>query len=144
MTKKTKGSADQMDKHVGHRLRLRRSLMGISQEKMAECAGVTFQQVQKYERGLNRISASRLYQFSKFLQVPITYFYEGGEDDVTNIVYGMSDNAQSPFGEEGDNIMERKETLELVRNYYAIKDEKVRQNFLKLLKSMAKEEEESA
>lgn len=141
MTKKTKGSADQMDKHVGHRLRLRRSLMGISQDKMAECAGVTFQQVQKYERGLNRISASRLYQFSKFLQVPITYFYEGGDEDESS-TFGLSDNAQSPFGEEdGDNIMERKETLELVRNYYAIKDEKVRQNFLKLLKSMAKEEE---
>lgn len=141
---KTKGTADDIDKHVGHRLRLRRSLMGISQEKLAESVGVSFQQVQKYEKGMNRISASRLFQFSKFLQVPLSYFYDGNESQAF-IAQGFADNEQAAFGDEdGPNIMEKKETLELIRHYYAIQDEKVRANILKLIKSVAKDQEDGA
>ncbi|MGB4058217.1 MAG: helix-turn-helix transcriptional regulator, partial [Alphaproteobacteria bacterium] len=74
--KKTKGTPDPVDVHVGQRLRVRRSLLGMSQEKLADSIGLTFQQIQKYERGMNRISAGRLFQFSKVLSVPITYFYD--------------------------------------------------------------------
>ena len=75
--RKTKGTADEIDKHVGLRIRNRRVLMGLSQEKLADAVGVTFQQVQKYERGTNRVSASRLYTFSKILGVKIDFFYSG-------------------------------------------------------------------
>ena len=73
---KTKGTPDEIDVHVGARLRLRRTLLGISQEKLANAIDLTFQQVQKYEKGLNRISAGRLYQFSRILDVPVTFFYD--------------------------------------------------------------------
>ena len=68
--RKTKGTPDSVDVHVGQRLRVRRSLLGMSQEKLAEAIGLTFQQIQKYERGVNRVSAGRLFQFSKILDVP--------------------------------------------------------------------------
>jgi transcriptional regulator with XRE-family HTH domain len=79
MTHKLKGSADEIDVLVGARLREIRSLRGISQEKLGEMLGVTFQQVQKYQCGKNRISASRLYQIAKIFEVPLGYFYEGLE-----------------------------------------------------------------
>lgn len=146
--RKTKGTPDNVDVHVGQRLRIRRSLMGMSQEKLAESIGLTFQQIQKYERGTNRVSAGRLYQFSKILGVPIAYFYEQFGDifpTKTITKYGLSDQDQEPFagipptspsGEEPD-LMKRRETIDLVRSYYAIEDLKVRKDVLKLMKSMA-------
>ena len=77
--KNTKGAADKTDKHVGRRLRLRRTSMGVYQKKMADMLGVTFQQVQKYEQGINRISAGRLWEISQILEVSVDYFYEGIE-----------------------------------------------------------------
>lgn len=74
--KKPKGGPDPVDIHVGLRLRMRRSILGISQDKLAKSVGLTFQQIQKYERGTNRVSAGRLYQFAKLLDVPVIYFYE--------------------------------------------------------------------
>src|SRR4051812_16255430 len=94
-TRKTKGTPDPVDVHVGQRLRVRRSLMGLSQEKLAESIGLTFQQIQKYERGMNRISAGRLYQFSKILDVPVTYFYDqitGVAKTYTSGSYTLADN----------------------------------------------------
>lgn len=80
MTKtKTKGRPDSVDIHVGNQLRARRKIIDMTQEGLANGIGLTFQQIQKYERGLNRISAGRLYQFANILGVPITYFYEGLE-----------------------------------------------------------------
>lgn len=141
--KKTKGTADPIDKHVGHRLRIRRTLMGMSQEKLAEATNVSFQQIQKYERGMNRVSAGRLYQLSNVLKVPVTYFFEEmGKAPETAEYLGLSDNDQTPFDGQ-PNIMENKETLDLVRSYYSIKDDKVRQNALNLIKSIAKQEGES-
>jgi transcriptional regulator with XRE-family HTH domain len=138
---KSKGVPTRVDQHVGSRLKHRRSLLGWSQEKVAESVGVTFQQVQKYERGLNRISASRLFQFSKTLDVPVSYFFEeyASDKSIKNLP-GFSDNEQEGFG--GENVFERKETIELVRTYYSISDPRVRQNLLKLFKSMAAAERE--
>lgn len=135
--RKTKGTPDSIDVHVGQRLRVRRSLLGLSQEKLAEAIGLTFQQIQKYERGVNRVSAGRLYQFSKVLDVPITYFYEqiigGGSARSTSL--SLSDNDQEGFAH--DNLMQNKETLELLRVYYSIKDSETRKDILKFIKSMA-------
>ena len=77
MTIKTKGSPSYIDKRVGEQLRMRRMICGISQEKIAGALGITFQQIQKYEKGTNRISAGNLYRISEFLNVPMSYFYEG-------------------------------------------------------------------
>lgn len=144
---KTKGTADLVDIHVGKQIRNRRSLMGLSQESLASSIGVTFQQIQKYERGTNRISASRLLSFSKILGVSIDYFYDGLEraNALGSSITGMSDNGQEAFGglsnndnKLPENIMDSKETLDLVRTYYAVKDEKTRKDIVKFIKSMAK------
>ena len=135
--RKTKGTPDNVDVHVGQRLRVRRSLLGMSQEKLAEAIGLTFQQIQKYERGINRISAGRLFQFSKILDVPVGYFYDkiGGSNETANYV-GLSDNQQEAFGGEED-IMQSKETIELVRAYYALGDATKRKEALRFFKAMS-------
>jgi transcriptional regulator with XRE-family HTH domain len=133
-TDKKKGRANSIDEHVGQRLRQRRSILGISQEKLAEMVGITFQQIQKYENGANRVSASRLFQLSTLLDVPVDFFFE---DSTKLAVIGMSDNGQEAFESLPGDVMQEKETLELVRVYYSIKNPKVRKDFFKLLKSMA-------
>lgn len=142
--RKTKGIPDLVDKHVGKQLRTRRSIMGLSQEKLAEAVGVTFQQVQKYERGTNRISASRLYTFSKILNVSIDFFYEGMDEVSNNNAIGMSDNEQDSFDASAatsnppEDLMSKKETIDLLKAYYSIEDNKKRKELLNLVKSMAK------
>lgn len=136
MTKK-KGRAGSLDEHIGTRLRQRRALMGMTQEKLAESVGLTFQQVQKYENGANRISAGRLYEFSQILSVPITYFYENimAPKKLAGAYGGMSEGEQSAIRNE-DDLLNRKETLELIRVYYSIQDPKLRKNLFNLVKSM--------
>lgn len=133
---KKKGRANSVDEHVGVQLRLRRSLMGMSQEKLAEQVGITFQQIQKYENGANRVSASRLYEFSKILDTSVSFFFDnyGANENVHAL--GFADNEQSPFDGQQD-IMSRKETLELIRVYYSIESPKLRRDLFKLVKSMA-------
>ncbi len=120
--------------------------MGLSQEKLAESVGVTFQQVQKYERGTNRISASRLFTFSKILDVSIDFFYQGMDNnEKLSSLHGMSDNDQEGFDSTSanikkipENLMSKKETIDVLKAYYSIEDEKKRKDFLTLIKSMAK------
>lgn len=129
---------DPVDIHVGSRLRTRRTLLGMSQEKLAEAIGLTFQQVQKYEMGKNRISASRLYQFAQILDVSISYFFEGYEQKdshQSDISGGLSDNMQEGFVPE--NVLYERETLELIRVYYSIQDPKLRKDLIKWLRQMA-------
>lgn len=133
--KKTKGTPDSVDVHVGQRLRVRRSLLGMSQEKLADAIGLTFQQIQKYERGVNRISAGRLFQFSKILDIPVSYFYDQIDGGKGQIATGLSDNDQESFGGE-DDIMQRKETIDLVRSYYSIDDQAKRKEILRFIKAM--------
>jgi len=134
--RKTKGTPDPVDVHVGQRLKVRRSLLGMSQEKLGKSIDLTFQQIQKYEQGLNRISAGRLYQFGKILQVPISYFFDNFQGAAAGAP-GLSDNEQSSFID--DSIMNDKETLELVRTFASIKDPEVRKSAIKLLKSIAEQ-----
>jgi transcriptional regulator with XRE-family HTH domain len=129
-----------IDLNVGRRLRQRRSLLGMSQEHLGESVGVTFQQVQKYERGANRIGASRLYQFSIILNVSVSYFFEDmpkdpETDGITDPV-GMADQPQAAF--ETDTLA-RRETLELIRAYYQIADPIVRKRILELTRSLGDE-----
>ena len=133
--RKTKGTPDPVDVHVGQRLRVRRSLLGLSQEKLADSIGLTFQQIQKYERGMNRISAGRLYQFSKILDVPVAYFYDqfAGKSRFTATL-GMADNDQEEFT-MGD-LMQSKETIDLIRAYYSIDNPEISKDIMKFIRSM--------
>lgn len=131
-----KGKANSIDEYVGTQLRQRRSLLGFSQEKLAEQVGITFQQIQKYENGANRISASRLYEFSKVLDIPVTFFFDNYDQSESPLIFGMADNDQSAF-EGPDDVLKRKETIELIRVYYSIENPKLRKDLFKLVKSMA-------
>ena len=122
-----------IDIHVGARLRLRRTLLGLSQEKLGEAVGITFQQLQKYERGSNRISASRLFNLSQVLGVAVSYFFE----DMPSPEHFTAPSPDMPPSEtEEFESMARRETLELVRAYYRIDDASVRKRTFDLLKAL--------
>ena len=130
------GNPDPVDVHVGSRLRLRRTLIGMSQEQLAAALNITFQQVQKYERGTNRISASRLYQASRTLGVPVAWFFE----EMTEQTAAASATAAVVAGERAasdpDRRLLRRETLELVRAYYGITDARLRRRLYEMAKAM--------
>jgi transcriptional regulator with XRE-family HTH domain len=130
------GVPNPIDVHVGRRLRLRRTLLGMSQEKLGEAIGLTFQQVQKYERGSNRIGASRLFDLSRVLDVPVGFFFDDMSDDVAARSPGQSRGvAQTPVTFE-PNPMVKRETLELVRAYYKIEDPNVRKRLFEMVKAL--------
>jgi transcriptional regulator with XRE-family HTH domain len=111
----------------------------MSQERLGEALGLTFQQVQKYERGVNRVGASRLYDLSRVLDVPISFFFDdmpdaSGTGNGTSHIAGFSERAE--FGGHGDDPLAKRETLELVRAYYRITDPAVRKRVFELIKSM--------
>jgi transcriptional regulator with XRE-family HTH domain len=130
------GVPSPVDIHVGSRVRLRRTLLGLSQEKLGEAVGLTFQQIQKYERGANRIGASRLFEFSRILDVPVSFFFDDMSERVAGAdgaAAGMADQPQAPL--EPDPLT-RRETLELVRAYYRISDPQIRKRLFELTKSL--------
>lgn len=140
-----------IDVHVGTRIRLRRTLMGMSQERLGEALGLTFQQVQKYERGVNRVGASRLFDLSRVLDVPVSFFFDdipGATPEAAGGVVGARRawgfaEAQEGFGAGGnDDMLHRRETLELVRAYYRITEPAVRKRVFDLIKSLAPEPSE--
>tara|TARA_R110002073_G_scaffold290028_2_gene454982 strand:- start:828 stop:1286 length:459 start_codon:yes stop_codon:yes gene_type:complete len=132
--RKTRGKPNAVDIHVGTRVRQRRTLLGFSQERLASALDLTFQQVQKYERGANRIGAGRLYQLARALEVPVTYFFE--ELDDSNYSNAAAVNEPQAPAYQADPMTQR-ETLLLVRAYYAIPDPAVRRRMLDLMRSMA-------
>ncbi|MGO8920060.1 MAG: helix-turn-helix domain-containing protein [Stellaceae bacterium] len=126
-----------IDVHVGSRVRLRRTLLGMSQEKLGEAIGLTFQQVQKYERGANRVGASRLYDLSRVLDVPVSFFFDDINPETAAAALagpGSGDGAAHRY--EPDPMM-RRETLELVRAYYRIPDAQIRRRLFDLTKAIA-------
>lgn len=126
-----------VDVHVGRRVRQRRTLLGMSQTRLAHAVGLTFQQVQKYESGFNRISASRLFEFGIILDVLPTHFFEG-MDSATET--GKRRPGRPKAVKEGDQngaIVTKRETLELVRAYYKIKDATKRKRIAELVDALA-------
>jgi transcriptional regulator with XRE-family HTH domain len=123
-----------VDVHVGSRVRLRRTLLGMSQEKLGDAVGLTFQQIQKYERGANRIGSSRLYQFSQVLDVPVSFFFDDMPPEVTGGRRVSGDGGEAP--ERTDQFTKR-ETLELVRAYYRIGEPAIRKRVFDLVKAIA-------
>ncbi len=131
-----------VDAHVGHRLRLRRALMGMSQTALGQAVGLTFQQIQKYERGSNRIGSGRLYQFAEVLDVAVPFFFDDMTPDLAGRPPGVGEAKVA--GGKGDQ-MSRRETLELVRAYYRIPnpgDRKRAREFVKLISDLAAGAEE--
>jgi transcriptional regulator with XRE-family HTH domain len=131
-----------IDVHVGKRLRLRRTLLGMSQERLGELLGLTFQQVQKYERGANRIGSSRLYELGRILDVPVSFFFDDLPEELAGSAagYSLRGLAEESSGfEHQDHALplDRRETLELVRAYYRIADPAVRKRLFELAKALA-------
>ncbi|WP_426958408.1 helix-turn-helix domain-containing protein [Muricoccus radiodurans] len=120
-----------IDVHVGTRVRLRRTLLGWTQERLGDALGITFQQVQKYERGVNRIGASRLFDLARVLDVPIGFFFDAMPDDRE----GARETAEQQDSVDSD-ALHRRETLELVRAYYRISDPAIRKRVMELTKSL--------
>jgi len=123
-----------VDSRVGARIRLRRMIVGMSQERLGEAVGVTFQQVQKYERGASRVSAGRLYRLAEALGVPVSYFF-----DEAALVAG--DGTSEPSERATSCEMHKsisRETLELLRAYYGISDPELRHRFFELAKAIAR------
>jgi len=125
-----------VDIQVGARVRLRRNMLGLSQEKLGDAIGLTFQQMQKYERGFNRISASRLHELSRVLDVPVAFFFD--DTDPVRAPAIPADFAEAATREavEADPLR-RSETIELVSAYYAIEDTPVRRGLFDLAKGLA-------
>ncbi|GAB6967474.1 helix-turn-helix transcriptional regulator [Komagataeibacter kakiaceti JCM 25156] len=154
MTGKLLATSNPVDVHVGNRIRLRRTLLGMSQERLGTALGLTFQQIQKYERGRNRVGASRLYDLAVVLGVPVAFFFEGLSEqgdtapDAGNVA-GMAapdgpvptDPAVQcalPSAQPDDlTLLSRRETIELVRAYYGIEDSGTRRRVLDLVRSMS-------
>ncbi len=134
--------AHPIDVHVGGRVRFRRVFLGFSQEKLAKALGLTFQQIQKYERGANRISASRLYELAQLLDVPLTFFFEGVEEIAgeRNTAAAMELRSGTHFQSIDPDFVSQRETLNLISSYYRISDADVRTEVLGLLKSLGRSE----
>lgn len=124
-------SPNPVDIHVGSRVRLRRLLLGLSQDKLGEALGVTFQQVQKYERGANRVGASRLFRISQVLDVPVGFFFEGLEGVDAK---GFAEGDQTPLV---DDFINSSEGVALASAFAKIEDPKVRRQVLELVRALA-------
>ena len=138
------GEPNPIDIHVGKRIRMRRNLLGWSQEKLGDLLGLTFQQIQKYEKGLNRVSASRLWDFSVVLETPISFFYDDMDKTVAKQSPRMFSNpeAETSLNEEMEvfnaDPMRKQETLELVRAYYKISNRQAARHLYDLIIAMSK------
>lgn len=133
-----------VDVHVGKRIRLRRTILKITQQQMADMLGLTFQQVQKYEKGMNRVGASRLWDISKVLEVPMGFFFEDMDTNVAqkspmmlNSKWDGAFNVEENHPFDADP-MKKAETMELVRAYYKIPNRKIAKNIFDLMVALSK------
>jgi len=127
-----------IDIHVGSRIRLRRTMLGMSQEKLGESLGITFQQIQKYEKGTNRVGASRLQNISSILNVPVAFFFEDAPGDHADAQTGLAEASSSNYVVD---FLSSSEGLQLNRAFVKITDPKVRRKLVDLVKALAAEAE---
>ena len=129
-----------VDVHVGSKLRERRTLMGMTQEALGEAVGLTFQQIQKYEKGMNRVSASRLFAMAQILHTDVNYFFEGApiEDKHHQCLSPSIRSDEDDGSKRTRDKMMRRETLELVRAYYGIRGETVRRRVFDMIKALSR------
>lgn len=124
-----------IDVHVGGRVRLRRTMVGMSQDKLADSLGLTFQQIQKYEKGVNRIGASRVFEISRILGVPIQFFFDDYDAD-TGRSYGFAE-AGPDDGAAMMELLNSPEGVQLCKHFASITDPKIRKRVLELVKSLS-------
>jgi transcriptional regulator with XRE-family HTH domain len=122
------------DKHVGSRVRMRRMMLGMSQEKLGDALGLTFQQVQKYEKGTNRIGASRIQQIAHILQVPVAFFFEGGPSSSSGRAEGMGEAPSPAYVSE---FLATSDGLALTKAFMRIEDAKLRRRIVDLVEQIA-------
>jgi transcriptional regulator with XRE-family HTH domain len=134
----TKKAPNPTDKHVGSRVRMRRMMLGLSQEKLGDALDLTFQQIQKYEKGTNRIGASRLQQIAHFLQVPVSFFFEGAPDAPAGATSGMS---EAPSPAYVSDFLATSDGLALTKAFMRIKDAKLRRRIVDLVGAIAGDEQ---
>jgi transcriptional regulator with XRE-family HTH domain len=135
-----KKAPNPIDKHVGSRVRMRRMMLGMSQEKLGDALGLTFQQVQKYEKGTNRIGASRLQQISQILQVPVAFFFEGAPHLAGAPVPDGTEHAPSPA--YVSDFLATSDGLSLTKAFMRIPDAKLRRRIVDLVQQIAGEDGE--
>lgn len=133
-----KKTPNPIDIHVGSRIRLRRTMIGLSQEKLGESLGITFQQIQKYEKGTNRVGASRLQNIASILGVPVAFFFEDAPSDDGNQPGGLAEGSSTGYVVD---FLSSSEGLQLSRAFARISDPKVRRKLIELAKTLADEEE---
>lgn len=136
--KENKKRPNPIDIHVGSRVRLRRNMLGMSQEKLGENLGITFQQIQKYEKGTNRVGASRLQAIAQVLKVPVSFFFEDAPGIDNAPAKGMSEEGSGAYVYD---FLNSAEGLQLNRAFMKISDVKVRRKIIDLVKALASEEE---
>jgi len=124
-----------IDIHVGSRIRLRRNLLGLSQEKLGESLGITFQQIQKYEKGTNRVGASRLQAIASILEVPVSYFFQDAPGGT--VIEGMEEDNSTTYVVD---FLSSTEGLRLNRAFIRISDPKIRARIIDLVRSLADED----
>ncbi len=127
-----------VDVHVGARVRLRRTLLGMTQTGLGQAIGLTFQQVQKYERGVNRIGSSRLYDLARVLDVPVNFFFDEMPKEIASKSGAASSGAAEGAEAFDPDIVSKRETLELVRAYYKIENSLVRKRLFEMVKALGK------
>lgn len=127
-----------IDIQLGKKLRQLRNIKGVSQDALAKESGITFQQVQKYEKGINRISTSRLLDFAKILETDISFFFKDITTERPSKKYGFAENEDNSSFEKED-IMSSKETSTLLREYYKIKDQAKRKHIIDIIKAIGAE-----
>ena len=137
-TSESQKSPNPVDLHVGGRVRMRRRMLGVSQERLAEALGLTFQQVQKYERGANRVSASKLYDIARFLSAPVAYFFEGLTDPIEA---GAGEREASGSEQLVHDFLMTAEGLELAATFPRIQRPRLRRRLLDLVRTLVEDDE---
>ena len=130
-----KGRADSVDKLVSRTLKMRRMILGLSQNDLGKAVDVSIQQVQKYEKATNRISSGKLFAFAKFLKVPISYFYDQGEDSSAAIGSALAED-QEAYGEGESEAVSEKEIVNLIKAFGEISNPQSRKKIIELVKTM--------
>jgi transcriptional regulator with XRE-family HTH domain len=133
-----KKAPNPIDKHVGARVRMRRMMLNMSQERLGDALGLTFQQVQKYEKGTNRIGASRLQQIAHILQVPVSFFFEGAPHGGAGHATGMN---EAPSPAYVSDFLATSDGLSLTKAFMRIKSSKLRRRIVDLVEQIAGEED---
>lgn len=130
-----KGRADHIDKLVSRKLKMRRMMLGLSQEEVGQAVDVSIQQIQKYEKARNRIASGKLFTLAKFLKVPINYFFENSNDNLQTISNVFAEESEEYNTNEESSVSE-KELIQLIKSFGEVKNSQTRKKIIELIKSM--------